>query len=450
MSENQQSALLAKWLESPPGTPAPPELDQEVVEAIWALQPERAPTPRVDLDNIWDAAQQPQEQEPLEEPAQVIPLAPRRWSRWVGGGTMGAIATAATILFIFRQVPMEPIESAQDIPTAPSDEVDAGIPIPEAERATVASRQEAMEAGDHEGAEDQAKTQVKGKPMADGFEAAPTAPAAEKPNERHDIADLSEPLAGGAAATLATTPKRTMDMSTGAAFGTRGSASSASEGSASSPGLSAGGAMDAGIADGLGGIGSQRARSSASSFEGAPPPPAGLPPAPAAAPPPPPEADFIAEELEVAFEEEARAETTAMDFDDAAPEVQRAASAPRSAPTKSRKSAKKSIEKQESPTTMAEEAPQAPSLRAQAAQRANAAERQTALDTSTAALFERARGYASSPTGTSPQNELLALAGNPNTASAIKIQTWFLLGEVYTAQGLTSLASEAYSKALGL
>lgn len=55
-TESHQAELLARWLsESPPGAirSAPPSgLDPDVVDAICALRPDRAPTPRVGIDDI--------------------------------------------------------------------------------------------------------------------------------------------------------------------------------------------------------------------------------------------------------------------------------------------------------------------------------------------------------------------------------------------------------------
>lgn len=50
--EENQARALADWLEAPPGTDPPEGVDDDVLEAIYALHPERAPAPRVSVDDI--------------------------------------------------------------------------------------------------------------------------------------------------------------------------------------------------------------------------------------------------------------------------------------------------------------------------------------------------------------------------------------------------------------
>jgi hypothetical protein len=53
MNNDTPSAVaLAQWLEDHPGTPPPPDLDPEVVQAVYALRPELAPAPRLSADDI--------------------------------------------------------------------------------------------------------------------------------------------------------------------------------------------------------------------------------------------------------------------------------------------------------------------------------------------------------------------------------------------------------------
>lgn len=52
MTEQEKAKRLADWLAQPAGTPPPKDLDPEVVAAVWALRPDRAPAPRVSLDEI--------------------------------------------------------------------------------------------------------------------------------------------------------------------------------------------------------------------------------------------------------------------------------------------------------------------------------------------------------------------------------------------------------------
>lgn len=52
MSESSEAKLLADWLQSPPGTPAPEGLDADVVAAVYALRPDLAPPLRLTLDDV--------------------------------------------------------------------------------------------------------------------------------------------------------------------------------------------------------------------------------------------------------------------------------------------------------------------------------------------------------------------------------------------------------------
>ncbi|MFT5685256.1 MAG: hypothetical protein ACI8RZ_006205, partial [Myxococcota bacterium] len=58
VSDNHQAELLARWLsESSRGEPAPEGLDADAVEAILALRPDLAPPARVDIRDILDAVE---------------------------------------------------------------------------------------------------------------------------------------------------------------------------------------------------------------------------------------------------------------------------------------------------------------------------------------------------------------------------------------------------------
>jgi len=52
MNEQQQASELARWLEQPAGTPPPEGLDPDVVEAIYAVHPDRAPALTLTADDI--------------------------------------------------------------------------------------------------------------------------------------------------------------------------------------------------------------------------------------------------------------------------------------------------------------------------------------------------------------------------------------------------------------
>ncbi len=55
MNDEIKAQRLAAWLSSPAGTDPPEDLDPEVLGAVWALVPDRAPTARVSLDDILGA-----------------------------------------------------------------------------------------------------------------------------------------------------------------------------------------------------------------------------------------------------------------------------------------------------------------------------------------------------------------------------------------------------------
>lgn len=52
MTEETQASLLADWLQSPPGTPAPEGLDTDVLAAVYSLRPDRAPPLRLTVEDI--------------------------------------------------------------------------------------------------------------------------------------------------------------------------------------------------------------------------------------------------------------------------------------------------------------------------------------------------------------------------------------------------------------
>jgi hypothetical protein len=123
-----------------------------------------------------------------------------------------------------------------------------------------------------------------------------------------------------------------------------------------------------------------------------------------------------------------------------------------SAPSPSRKQAKpKSAAPKDAAAPMGDrEDTQLEGLRSRAEAKADAALAQTQLDEETRALFAQATAYVNSPTGSSPVNDLLALAGNPNTPDSLKPQIWFLLGDIYRDQARADLARQAYTTAIGL
>ena len=52
MTPDRQAQLLAHWLHQEPGGAVPDELDEDVVEAVYALRPDLAPAPRLTIEQI--------------------------------------------------------------------------------------------------------------------------------------------------------------------------------------------------------------------------------------------------------------------------------------------------------------------------------------------------------------------------------------------------------------
>jgi tetratricopeptide (TPR) repeat protein len=71
MNEERQAELLAQWLDGPDDRGAPEGVDADVLEAIYVLRPERAPAPRVTIEDIL---------------AGVIADDSSTWSEELGGG----------------------------------------------------------------------------------------------------------------------------------------------------------------------------------------------------------------------------------------------------------------------------------------------------------------------------------------------------------------------------
>ena len=90
MTEEQQAQALAAWLAAPAGTPPPDGLDADVVQAVLALRPERAPAMRGGLAEVLGGLKAG----PLAVPAPVVSL--WRWRPVVGA--VGALAAAAVAL----------------------------------------------------------------------------------------------------------------------------------------------------------------------------------------------------------------------------------------------------------------------------------------------------------------------------------------------------------------
>lgn len=146
MTQEEQATVLARWLSEPPGTLPPPELDPDVVESMYALRPELAPAPDVDLDEILASVSAG----PLAKAGAVSTSAPEgggevvafptsgraapaptatggswwRWATLAAGGTssLGLLVAAAAVL-LFVALPQLPRsnESAPAAAEAPSE-----------------------------------------------------------------------------------------------------------------------------------------------------------------------------------------------------------------------------------------------------------------------------------------------------------------------------------------
>jgi len=121
MTPEEQAHALTRWLEEPEGTDPPAGLDQDVVESMYALRPERAPAARVTPDEILSMVSagplgsgSAQAAVPASAPAEVVAFPPpsassapaktskRRWWRVANqwGGISAIVATAATLAFV--------------------------------------------------------------------------------------------------------------------------------------------------------------------------------------------------------------------------------------------------------------------------------------------------------------------------------------------------------------
>ena len=122
MNENREAQALARWLEEHPGQAPPPDVDPEVIEALYALRPDLAPPPNVRIEDILGAvdsgpfatAKDAEEEMITEEvvslaaerakrvPNEVAPASrpPVRQAPWWSAPGMGALAAAALALVV--------------------------------------------------------------------------------------------------------------------------------------------------------------------------------------------------------------------------------------------------------------------------------------------------------------------------------------------------------------
>lgn len=101
MTEQQQAELLAAWL-ADPNAPIPDGLDPDVVEAVIALHPERAPAPRVTADSILALVEEgPLAPTVVEPPPLPAPAnqGGNLW-KWALAGSSGLVAAALALVVV--------------------------------------------------------------------------------------------------------------------------------------------------------------------------------------------------------------------------------------------------------------------------------------------------------------------------------------------------------------
>lgn len=142
MSEQEQAEALAVWLSEPVGTPPPAGLDPEVLEGVYALQPERAPAPVLTVEDILGGPIQGVEVAPMPPDVPLLPQgpnmvseAPRRLpsaNRLAGLGVLLATAAALVLVLLPQGVPSESEQTMLAEPEVFEDAVAAAPPPPPA------------------------------------------------------------------------------------------------------------------------------------------------------------------------------------------------------------------------------------------------------------------------------------------------------------------------------
>lgn len=102
MSENRQAQSLARWLDSSPGDAPPADLAEDVVQAVLALRPDRAPAPRVGVLDILDAVQEGPLASPDALPDPLEERAAARFAELLDEGATDEDDPALEALFALR------------------------------------------------------------------------------------------------------------------------------------------------------------------------------------------------------------------------------------------------------------------------------------------------------------------------------------------------------------
>jgi|GEM_PF-7126886 len=103
MTDEQQAIQLAEWLEKNPGEKPPEGIDPDVIEAVYALRPDLAPSASVGVNEILSRIQSGPFREAHtdpEETSNLIHLAETRKKKLRRWTFIGSIAAAACVLII--------------------------------------------------------------------------------------------------------------------------------------------------------------------------------------------------------------------------------------------------------------------------------------------------------------------------------------------------------------
>ena len=148
---------LGRWLDQP-GTAPPSELDDDVVQAVFAMRPDLAPAPDVSLDEILNGVQAgpfapaepvvagsqsgsapgadivpfPSPEDPSHEEAEANSSGRRTAAMWAGGaGGLGlALVVAATLLLVALPNRPDPSSELAAAPAASGEAADAATEAP--------------------------------------------------------------------------------------------------------------------------------------------------------------------------------------------------------------------------------------------------------------------------------------------------------------------------------
>ena len=150
-TEETEARLLAEWLATPAGTPPPEGLSSDVVAAVYAMRPDRAPAPRVSIEDIFGKVEKgPFAEAVAEAGAARAPLGttrrgagtpgpvrperkPARRVGWWAAPAVGVVVSAAAaVLFVLPMGGQAPSPTATKLAQEASEAHDAAMPTPAA------------------------------------------------------------------------------------------------------------------------------------------------------------------------------------------------------------------------------------------------------------------------------------------------------------------------------